>query len=225
MGPLDAIAFVAWLGSHTLCGVLGYRAAKRRARSSVVWTISCAVFLIPLIVLVQLPGSAGKPPGVRKEWTLHALAAVFLWFCAFCVGELSIHATGVAFVEAKLLAHWFPAEVVEAPVLGLRGSEGVLELDGEIGSLLAITIIAGAFAALLHRPSWRNVTLLCSIGLFVGILARVTQLVVSVGSWLSKQDTAPHVPSAPVGLALGALFWATVWLALREDSRQSFCSM
>ena len=125
-------------------------------------------------------------------------------------------------VEAKLLAPWFGAAVIEAPVPGVHGSQAVLELDGDVGDLLVMTIIGGAFAALLRRPRRLDVTVLCSLGLLVGILARATQLVVSVGSWLSKQDTVPHLSSAPVQLAFGTLFWATVWFASRKRLGRSF---
>jgi hypothetical protein len=211
MDLLEATALTASTGSGALCGVLGYRAAKRRARRHIAWMISCAALLLPLIVLVQLPPADRVV--VWKPSALRIVAAVSLWVLAFCIGELHLHLAGAALLEAKLLSVWFGGAVIEAPIPGVRGFQGLLGLDGNVGGLLSMTIIGAAFAALLRRPSGWDVAVLCSLSLLFGILARATQLVVSVGSWLSNRYAVPHLPSEPVSLAFVALFWATVWFA------------
>lgn len=219
MELLEATALATSIGSGALCGVLGYRAAKRRARRRFAWTISCAAFLLPLIVLVQLPPA--DRVAVWKPSAVRIVAAVSLWVLAFCIGELHLHLAGAALLEAKLLSVWFGGAVLKTvPVV--RVPQGLLELDGNVGGLLSITIIGAAFAALLRRPSWWDVAVLGSLSLLFGILVRATQLVVSVGSLFSNRYAVPHLPSEPVSLAFLALFWATAWFASRKRLGQSF---
>lgn len=218
MGRLEATSLAIAIGSSALGGVLGYRAAERRGRRSIAWAISCALFLVPLIVLVQLPSPTGAGAGVWPQWKIRVLATVLLWFTAVCIGALHLHSGSVAHMEARVLALWFGEAVKETPVPSVWGYQGVLRLDGEFGGPLVMTMVAASLAVLLWRPSWLEIILLCSLGLATGILARATQLIVSVGSWIPDRYDAPHLSPAPIQLASATLFWATAWFARRERS-------
>jgi hypothetical protein len=229
MPTVEGFAFAASIGSGALSGMLGFTAAGRLGRRSVVWAFTCALFPIGLIVLAQLPIQAGehlaqtsshlnaaRDEASLRQWMLRISAAALVWFVGFCVGELHLRSPVVALMEAKLLGLWFDPVVVDAPVPSVLGPSGILQLRGEFGGLLAGAIVAGALAVLLRRPSWFEIVVLPTLGLAVSAFAHAAAVVQSVDSWLSNEAAAPELSPVPYGLGILVLFWTTVSFAWRR---------